>query len=164
MTTKTQSLTADAVREKILNSTGQFVKVKWQSDPKPAAAFKSFQLKKITEGVCRAGIDYANLGVVKEGIESGERGEVQPLPWGEWLSFPYIITHKGSEYIRLYPSIHKPHSIFYVNDELVTKEEFAKYLTPSEASKLLNPQGEDVPLCFTIKSDNILEIPQEVSE
>lgn len=163
-TTTTGGLSADAIKDKILNAKGQFVKAKWQSNPKPAAAFKGNTLTKITEGVVRSGIDYANLSAVKTGIENGERGEVEPLPWGEWKVFPYIIEHKGADYIRLYPSMHKPHSTFYVDGEQVTKDEFAKYLTPSEARKLLEPTDEDTPLCFTIKSENILGIPEDVEE
>lgn len=165
MTTTNQSLSADMIKEKILSAKGNFVKAKWKSIPKPAARFKTFQLEKITESVVRAGINFANLSSVKDAIAAGERGEVQPLPWGEWKSFPYIIEHKGAEYIRLYPSDginHYPKSIFYVNGEEVTKEDFATYLTPSDAKKLLDP--EERPECFTIKAENVLGIPQDVEE
>jgi len=172
-TTNTNPLSADAIRDKILNSKGQFVKASWKSNPKPAAAHKNMLLEKHTVAVVQAGVNYANLSAVKEGIANGERGEVQELPWGEWYVdrltkkswFPYVIEHKDQLYIRLYPSTagnHIPKSTFYVNGELVDKEEFAKYLTPSEAKKLLDPTEEDRPLCFTIKADNILDIPQDV--
>jgi len=172
-TINTNPLSADAIRDKILNSKGQFVKASWKSNPKPAAAHKNMLLEKHTVAVVQAGVNYANLSAVKEGIANGERGEVQELPWGEWYVdrltkkswFPYVIEHKDQLYIRLYPSTagnHIPNSTFYVNGELVDKEEFAKYLTPSEAKKLLDPTEEDRPLCFTIKADNILDIPQDV--
>jgi hypothetical protein len=166
-TTNTLSLSAEAIKEKILASKGQFVKAAWKSNAKPAAAHKGVLLEKHTIGVVQAGVNYANLSAVKSGIESGERGEVQELPWGEWRSFPYIIEHKGVEYIRLYPSNghnHRPKSVFFVNGEEVTKEEYAKYLTASEAKKVLDPSDEDRPLCFTIKAENILGIPQEVED
>lgn len=163
-TTNTKSLTADSVLNNILASKGGFVKVMWKSEPKPAAKFKGKNLEKITDAVCRAGIDYANLSPVKEGIASGERGEVEPLPWGEWYidstgksMFPYLITHKDTMYVRLYPSTNKdqrPKSNFFVDGVKVDKQTFASYLTPSAAKKLLEP--EDNPLCFTIKECNIL--------
>ena len=156
-TTNTKSLTADTVLNNILASKGGFVKVMWKSQPKPAAKFKGKNLEKITDAVCRAGIDFANLSPVKEGIESGERGEVESLPWGEWKQFPYIIEHKGAEYVRLYPSTNpdqRAKSNFFVDGVKVDKETFASYLTPSAAKKLLEP--EDAPLCFTIKECNIL--------
>lgn len=174
MNTTNQSLSADQVREKIMNTKGSFVKVSWKSNPKPAGAYKQTLLEKQTVGVVRAGINYANLSSVKQGIEDGSRGAVDPLPWGEWKIdkdgnslFPYIIEHKGEDYIRLYPSDGNNHrciSTYYVDGELVSKDEFAKYLTPSEARKLLEPSEEDRPACFTIKSNNILGIPEEVNE
>jgi len=155
MSTKTDSLTADQIISNILNSKGQFVKAVWKSEPTPAAAHKKagVLLEKKTSAVCRAGINFANLSSVKIGIEEGERGEVQELPWGQWLSFPYIIEHKDSLYIRLYPSDTKSNTIYYVNGEVVDKDTFASYLTPSESAKLYS--GEK-PECFTVKRDNII--------
>lgn len=82
---------------------GQFRKVRFTTEKKPSAKFKGKHLSKITEGVFRTGIKYENLGAVKEAIESGERGEVQPLPWGKWVEYPNKIEHKGVTYVRLYP-------------------------------------------------------------
>lgn len=168
-TTTGKSLSADMVMDKILSAKGNFVKAKWKSNPKPAAQFKTVLLEKVTESVVRAGINFSNLSSVKDAIAAGERGEVQPLPFGEWLKFPYIIKHtpKGSAdevlYVRLYPSDginHYPKSVFYADGKEVTKEEFAQYLTPSAAKELLNPESR--PECFTIKADNILGIPEDV--
>ncbi len=165
MDTTSNSLSADLIREKIMNSKGQFVKASWKSNPKPAAAYKNVKLEKHSIAVVQAGVNYANLSAVKEGIANGERGEVQELPWGTWKQFPYIIEHKGQEYIRLYPSTtgnHKTSTKYFVNDTEVDKNEFAAYLTPSEAKSLFDPEKEV--LCFTIKSENILGIPTEVIE
>ena len=164
---------AGAVRDKILNAKGNFVKAAWKSNPSPAAAFKKdgVLLEKHTVAVVQAGVNYANLSAVKDAIAAGERGEVQELPWGEWYKdpltgkdwFPHVITHKDEFYLRLYPSEgnnHRTKSVFYVNGEEVTKEDFAKYLTPSESKKLLDP--EEKPLCFTIKLKNLLDLPQDV--
>jgi len=162
--TTTTSLTADQVKEKIVNTKGNYIKIRWKSEPKPSKLFKEFHLEKVTSGVVRAGINYANLSTVKEGIESGAREAVQSLPWGEWLCFPYTIIHKDALYYRLYPSEgngHRCSSLFYVNGENVTKEEFSKYLTPSDAKKLLEPEKEV--LCFTVKADSILDIPEEIN-
>ena len=168
MNTANTSLSASLVLEKILSSKGQFVKAAWKSNPKPAAAYKnSIELEKRTVSVVQAGVNYANLSAVKQGIADGERGEVQELPWGEWVVFPYTIRHKDTDYIRLYPSNgfnHIPKSQYFVNGELVDKLEFAKYLTPSEAKKIVDPSEEDRPLCFTIKAENLLGIPEDVIE
>lgn len=161
--TTSQPLSAMQVLNKILHCKGQFVKVFWKSNPTPSAKHKtSVVLEKVTEGVCRAGIEYTNLKPVKEAIERGEKSENEPLPWGSWMLYPYLIEHKGSIYIRLYPSeANNPKSKFLVNGEEVTKDVFATYLTPSEAKKLLEPKEEDRPLCFTVKMENILGEPVE---
>lgn len=153
--TKTQSLTADEIIDRIMNARGQFVKAVWKSNPSPAAAHKKagIVLEKHTSAVCRAGINFANLSSVQIGIEEGTRGEVQELPWGKWKSFPYIIEHKDTEYVRLYPTDTKSNTIYFVNGEAVDKDTFKSYLTPSEANKMSS--GER-PECFTVKRENIL--------
>jgi hypothetical protein len=171
-TTKTQSLTAEQILERILKAKGNFVKAVWKSNPTPAAAHKKagIILEKHTSAVCRSGINYANLSAVQNAIESGERpAEIGPLPFGTWKNYPYVIEHTNKEgeyceYLRLYPSGTPPKSIYYVNGEEVTKEDFAQYLTASDANKLLNPKAEDAPLCFTIKKDNILSVPLDVCD
>ena len=171
------SITAEAVRTKILNAKGNFVKAAWKSNPSPASSYKKegVLLEKHTVAVVQAGVNYANLSAVKDAIAAGERGEVQELPWGQWWTcpitsksfFPYVIHHNDEFYLRLYPSQgnnHIPKSIFYVNGEEVSKEEFAKYLTPSESKKLLEPSKENQPLCFTIKLNNLLDLPEDFDE
>ena len=160
-TTKTQSLTAQQILERILNAKGNFVKAVWKSNPTPAAAHKKagIILEKHTSAVCRAGINFANLSSVQQGIAEGTRGEVQELPFGTWLHFPYIIKHtpKGCDeeqhYVRLYPTDSRCETVYFVNGEQVDKETYASYLTPSEAAKMSS--GEK-PECFTIKRENIL--------
>jgi len=167
------TITANDVRNKILAAKGSFVKASWKSEPKPAAAHKGILLEKHTTAVVQAGVNYANLSAVKQGIADGTRDEVGELPWGEWYVdpltqkswFPHVITHKDELYLRLYPSNgynHTPKSIFFVGGKEVDKATFASYLTPSDAKKLLSP--EEKPLCFTIKSKNILDIPEEVED
>jgi hypothetical protein len=173
MTTPNNTLDAASVRNKILNAKGNFVKAAWKSNPSPKAAYKNVLLEKTTVAVVQAGVNYANLSAVKDAIAAGERGEVQELPWGKWYVdpltgkdwFPHVIEHKDELYLRLYPSQgnnHKTQSVFYVEGKEVTKDEFAKYLTDSEAKKLLNPTPEDVLLCFTIKLKNLLDLPQDI--
>jgi hypothetical protein len=125
------------VAERFFNCKGQFINATFVSESKPKAAFKQVKLTKRTEGVFRAGIDYANLKPVIEGIAEGSRGEVQSLPWGVWEHFPYTITHNGQRYIRLYPTDNCKLKVQYLVDGTeVTKETFKTYLTPSDAEKM----------------------------
>jgi len=171
MTTTNKQLDAASVRDKILNAKGSFVKAAWKSNPKPKAEFKNILLEKNTVAVVQAGVNFANLSSVKDAIAAGERGEVQELPWGKWYEdkltgkswFPHVIEHKDELYLRLYPSQgnnHKTTSVFYADGKEVTKDEFAAYLTNSDAKKLLEPE-KDL-LCFTIKLNNLLDLPQDV--
>lgn len=158
-----ETIAAAKIMEKILNAKGRFVKAAWRSEPKPAAKFKGVLLEKNTVGVVQAGVEFQNLSAVKEAIASGERGEVQSLPWGEWEVYPYIIKHKDEQYIRLYPSNgtnHKMNATYFVDGKEVDKNEFATYLTPSEAKKLLEPEENEL-LCFTVKANNIMGLPEE---
>jgi hypothetical protein len=154
-TTKTQSLTAEQILERILKAKGNFVKAVWKSNQTPAAAHKKagIILEKHTSAVCRAGINFANLSSVQQGIAEGTRGEVQELPWGQWKTFPYIIEHKDTEYVRLYPTDSRCETVYFVNYVKVDKEIYTSYLTPSDAAKASS--GEK-PECFTIKRENIL--------
>ena len=146
--------------EQIRQRKGQFTKVRFRSNPKPAAASKGKTLEKVTTGTFRLGLNYANLGAVREAIDSGERGEVQPLPWGQWVEFPILIEHKGKQYARLYP-VHKRDEegvlvpqkdslrvTYLVDGKEVTKEEFNRHLTPSQQK----PSSSD---CVTISLDSL---------
>jgi hypothetical protein len=135
---------------------GTFQAVSWRSNVKPAAMHKAVLLEKITRAVVKAGIDYANLASVKQGIANGERGEVESLPWGEWKQFPYVITHKGKDYVRLYPAAQSNQvSVTYkANGQEISKESFLSYLTPSDQAKATS--GER-PACFTVTADNLID-------
>ena len=141
--------------EQLSGKAGQFVSASWASNPTPAAAHKKagVVLEKRTRAVVKTGIDFANLKEVKQGIASGERGEVESLPWGEWAVFPYLINHKGAEYLRLYPAGGKPEVEYRVHGEVVTREVFKSYLTPSEQKKM--EEGE-APITFTVKAENVV--------
>lgn len=130
----------------IENCKGRFSRCSFTSEVKPAAAHKDKKLVKTTTGVFRSGIDYAELSSVKEGIASGERGEVQSLPWGEWALFPWVISHKGVEYVRLYPAQGQRSTVVYsVDGAEVDKTTFQTYLTPSQCAE------KDAPTCITKK-------------
>ena len=142
--------------DSLFGSKGQFVSATFKSEKKPSASFKGVRLEKVIEGTFRAGINFANLGSVKEGIANGERGEVQPLPWGVWLKFPYTISHKEEIYVRLYPTENCRLKATYLVDGVeVDREKFLSYLTPSEQARAND--GEK-PECITIKKSNILKL------
>jgi hypothetical protein len=142
------------VAERFFNCKGQFINATFVSEAKPKAAFKEVKLTKRTEGVFRAGIDYANLKPVLEGIADGTRGEVGSLPWGVWEHFPYTITHNGNRYIRLYPTENCHLKVQYFADGVeISKETFKSYLTASDAEKM----GKST-LVICPKESNIIKV------
>ena len=142
---------------KFLGVKGQFIKAKFRTTKKPAAAFKGKLLEKLTSGVFTAGKAFENLKSVKDGIAAGERGDVGPLPFGTWVVFPHVIKHtpKGGEetfYFRFYPAANnKPKVVYFVDGNEVTKEVFNSFLTPSDQK----PSNEP---CFVVKSANIVSL------
>lgn len=138
--------------DKFMQCKGQFIAVEFTTEKKPRAEFKGTVLAKRVRMVARAGIDFANLASVREGIANGERGEVQPLAWGEWDRFPYTIAHKGERYVRLYPVAGSVPTVAYtVNGETVDRDTYAGYLTPSDRAKM---ESGDRPECITVKESN----------
>jgi len=154
--TTTNALTA------FLACKGQFASVTFKSNPKTNASSKGVMLEKTTSGVFRAGINFANLTSVKEGIANNERGEVQSLPWGEWVQFPFVIQHKGERFLRL--TVAPNASIkcsFKVNGVEVSREEFESHLVPSARS---DAKADKAPVeVFTIKEANLVSFNGEVA-
>lgn len=148
---------ATDIVEQLKTRKGQHVQITWKRWAKTFKDCPHSILKKTTAFV-RAGIEYANLAVVKEGVESGERGPVQPLKWGTWMQYPFIIEHKHQEYVRLYPAVFanlRPVVEWSINGRAVEYAEAKPYLLSSETRK-----REDDVLCFTICAEDIIAIGQ----
>lgn len=138
--------------DRFFDCKGQFIAVEFTTEKSPRAEFKGTRLARRVRMVARAGIDFANLATVRKGIANGERGEVQPLAWGEWDRFPYTIAHKGGMYYRLYPVASAVPTVTYtVNGGEVSRDEWMAYLTPSDRAKM---ESGDRPDCITVKAEN----------
>jgi hypothetical protein len=138
----------DTLRQK----KGQHVQICWQRAAKILQSC-AYQIEKQTIAYCRSGINYANLAQVKESIELGLRGDVQSLPWGQWDLFPFIISHKGVEYVRLYPAVFdnlKPTVNWFMNSTPMDFSKLAPYLQASEKKK-----EDEKPICFTVKAESV---------
>ena len=152
---------ANQIVETLKTQKGRHVPAMWQRSLKTLKGVIQC-VTKITSAYVRAGIDYENLAVVKDGIESGERCEVASLPWGKWEVFPFIISHtpKGAqspvEYVRLYPASFanlKPTVEYFIEGIPATSDEAKTLCLASEFR-----DDEREVLCFTIRADNILAI------
>lgn len=133
---------------------GAFQSLTWQTQPKPAAAHKGRVLVKQTTMVCRTGVEYANITTVALRLaEQGRTADDLTLPWGEWAVYPFLIVHKGEEYLRVSPAVGaRPRSTYSVDGAEVDAETFYGYLPPSA-----RPQpGEPGPEVLTIKVGNLI--------
>jgi hypothetical protein len=148
------TITPTAIRiVRAVATPGEFQLAEWETTVKPAAAHKARVLRKRTVAAVECGTAYGDLAEVKAGIVAGARGEVQSLPWGEWAAYPYIVTHKGREYVRFNLATAGIVSVTYTVDGAeVTREEFNSYLTPAAA------RGGERPLTITVPVENLRRI------
>lgn len=136
---------------------GQFIRIEYFTNPAPAAAHKSRTLTKRTTMIVRTGIAFENLASVQMAIATGQRGEVQPLAWGEWEVHPWLIAHKGAEYLRVTIDGVPNHasSTYEVDGKPVSRGEFLSYLTPAKRAEA---ESGDRPEVLTIKVENIVSL------
>lgn len=131
---------------------GQFGRVVWEKDLKTRKDYKGVSIRKRTAMVARAGINYDNLAIVKEKRENGTLPESNAgLSWGIWQEFPYLISHKESTYIRLYPTSNME-TLYFREGKISSLEDIREYVLASEL-----PKG-DSPDCITVNLDNVIEL------
>lgn len=153
-------MNAKNIVEQLTTRKGQHVFVTWRRKLKTLKTC-SLTIEKETKAFVRAGIDYSHLASVREGIASGEREEVQPLPsWCEWIQFPFTLRHKANrtEYVRLYPASFanlKPVVRYFVNGIEAKAEDIKPFCYASEFE-----ENETAPACFMVKAESISEIAE----
>lgn len=145
--THTLSPAARAIVSHLETRKGQFITASWETTPKVAAAHAGRVSKRVTV-TTRSGVDYANLAV------NADR-EVEGLPWGEWAVFPFIITHKGQEYVRL-TGVVKVETRWFIDGVPATREDALALYTPSQRKAASTPK-EDI-TAFTVKVANLKEV------
>lgn len=107
----------------------------------------------------RLGIAYDAMKDVKDKREDGTLpSEPQPLPWGKWLAYPFIIQHDNGE---LYLSCKKPSdpnfipkTEFVLDGKVVSKSELAAsgFCKSSELAPSVNRDT------FTLKLSNVVQL------
>lgn len=117
---------------------GAYTKATWQSFPlkNKSQMEYSHRVKKVTSGVVRFGLEYANLS-------SMVGKEIKPRANHQWFSKNYITSVVDENNIvqgykaRLYTSKckhHRAHTTWYFDDKVVTKEWLLEngYMTQSQ--------------------------------
>ena len=92
-------------------------------------------ITKISTFQCRVGVDYDNIQTVREKRESGELPEQNAgLPWGRWITFPYVLEHSGTTYFRCtrIRNNFQPRTTYIRDGAIITKEEAVAAALASE--------------------------------
>jgi hypothetical protein len=117
---------------------------------------KGFQpITKKSSFQVQLGVEYDNKKSVQEKRADGTLpAENAGLPWGEWLQYPYVITHKGEQYLRvsLFNGTFKPTAAYYQNGVEITREQAQ---AQAYASEFQDHSGAD---CFSLKASNIVRV------
>ena len=138
---------------------GTFITIEIEREVKTLKSFDGKITKKSKYKNARLGMAYDNL---KQTIELRESGELPKenagLPWGKWKTFPYVLEHKGKEYLRVYSDFNKIESTYFLNGNEVKKSDILQYLLSSEKS---DKKPENPLLTMSIKSENVLNVLEE---
>jgi hypothetical protein len=129
---------------------GTFAIARIVSKKKPLAAYKQHDITKVVLCTVRCGVEYRNLAQVKE-----TGNEPQGLPWGEWEDYPYLITHKGNRYLRLY--LGQSLKVIYFVDGVKVASEVAKAMLPKS-------KPSEKPACITVKESGLVSLKQKGKE
>ena len=112
-------------------------------------------VSKTTRFQCRLGINYDDIPSVKAKRDELDEIVKSSLPWGTWKHFPFIIEHKGTEYLRCttIDNNFDAKAIYMQDDQIITKEEAQLQCYASEF-----PKTKTERVVFNIKMDSILRI------
>lgn len=137
---------------------GSFHSIKYLRDCKTLKSAGGIVVTKETKisGV-RFGVEYTKLKAVRDFKTPEElaSGVVAPMPWGEWVNgcYPYIIEHKGKNYLRVTLNKACTYKTKYrVNGKITDKETALSYCLASERS------NDSPKIIFSLGIENIMEI------
>lgn len=158
---------------------GRFFKASWSSEVPVKKEYENrYVVTKVTISTVRKGIQYTNTKAYKDklfkrmSIECAGNDFLTPtefekkygngnsLPWGRWLVPNLLIEHtnKNGEYniyLRLYSTINKPESRYYLNGKEISKE--GLYNMGIVREGYWNKKGIEDGI-FTVNIANILSI------
>ena len=127
---------------------GTFAIARIVSTKKPLKAFAEKKITKVVLATVRTGIEFKNLAV------NADR-QTGSLPWGEWETYPYLISHKGNRYLRLY--LGNSMKVIYLVDGVKVASQVAKAMLPKN-----NSTGK--PSCITVKEGGLVSLKQKGKE
>lgn len=138
---------------KMMARKGQFTRIVMERDAKTLKGRQP--IRKHSELNCRIGVEYENIGKVKEMRDQGvEKGA---MAWGTWVLYPILKTHKGEYYIRVSTIPNNFPTTKYFRDGVeITKEQAKADCLASEFSE------KDDLLVFDVKVSNVVSLNGEL--
>lgn len=92
----------------------------------------------------------------------------EPLPWGQWVKYPLLISHNDKNYIRMFKNddLTKIKTYYFINGNLITENSdlYQKLINELKTSTLPNKQKENgirnkvIPMTYNI--ENIVYLRQ----
>lgn len=133
---------------------GQFHNIEWHKELKTRKGIEC-KITKESHAVVRLGVDYSNKQSVIDKRESGELpSEPQPLPYGHWKQFPYLIEHNGGLQLRVTTAENtKTYTKYFINGVEAKKDDIRGFVLKSEL-----PDSKDKNEVFNLKIENIVKI------
>jgi len=143
---------------KVFARAGHFVSVLWVRPMKTRKGIDAIVTKEVRTTV-RVGLAYDNRASVQTARASGELPSANAgLPWGQWEVFPYVISHNGGFYVRLYPVLRSDGSprrckvVYRENGQRITRERAQALCLASEFS-----ETSDV-TCYTLRAQTLQRV------
>lgn len=148
------------IKEVFLSQKGTFCRVVTRKELKTKKGVEKTFFA-ITTGTYRAGLNYENKEKTKTGRVDGTLPEEnQGLPWGQWITFPYLISHKDIVYFRFYNDAPKSIITEYVDtDGTLLDESDVKPFCLATEFKILVPNAP-----VNIPEDRIYSINDSIRE
>lgn len=105
--------------------------VEYVSSGRVAARHRHHNPVKRARALALSGVSFADLAVNAGKTEE----EIGTLPFGEWSHAPYVITHRGVDYARLYLVEGTMRTAYRVDGRFASREQYRALLIPSEQDK-----------------------------
>lgn len=125
---------------------GAFYAFRIRRKAKLRSAYKESDLYKVTRTVARVGIPYKNP-------EGEVENEGNPLPWGTWVKYPFLIQHRGKPYVRIYANAGQTRSSWFLDGKRVKLSEIQHMLLASETQARSIPKSGV--LTMSVKAENL---------
>ncbi len=114
------------------------------------------EIVKVSTFQCRVGVNYDNMSAVQQKREDGTLPEENAgLPYGKWVTFPYIIENKDTLYARFsaFKSNFIATALYSIDGVEIDRETAKRYALSNEFKD--KSSSSDV---FNVKVENIIKI------